>query len=351
MIMTNIDSKKRCRLPAEWETQDAVLLAWPHQATDWNYMLNDVGECYKHIAEAISQHAHLIIVAPDTDPIKQTLRDINQSRISYYDINTNDTWTRDYGAITTIANDGSFIINDFKFNGWGLKFAANHDNLVTRNLFMHGLFNGKYLNRLNFVLEGGSIESNGQDTILTTAKCLLSPNRNGQLSRDQIGNELKQTLGARHILWLENGALEGDDTDSHIDTLARFAPDDTIIYVSCDDPTDSHYEVLEAMRHEILKLRKPDGQAYNTIALPLPNAIFDENGERLPATYANFLIINDAVLMPVYGQQMKDTLAKQIVKIAFPDHQIIPIDCRPLIKQHGSLHCATMQFPKNSINE
>ncbi len=333
------------RFPAEWELQQAVMLAWPHEQTDWAYMLNEVEDCYEQIARAIVRYSKLLIVAPVTSNVRLRLNDCDQENLFFFDVDTNDTWTRDYGVITTLQPDGTPIYNDFCFNGWGLKFASNYDNLVTRKMVFSNILNGKYHNELGFVLEGGSIESDGQGTILTTRECLLSPNRNGDLTRKQISTHLKEVLGAKKVLWLDHGALEGDDTDSHIDTLARLAPHNTIVYVGCDDKTDSHYEELVAMRADLQAMRNINGEPFNLVELPLPDAIYDEDGERLPATYANFLILNDAVLLPIYGQPKKDFLAEQIMKIVFPDHEIISIDCNALIKQHGSLHCATMQFP------
>lgn len=341
--MNNTDNT--LRLPAEWEAQQAVMIAWPHSNTDWNYMLDEVCECYNVMAHAIAKYAKLIIVAPQTQNIRELLNDISEEQIAFLDVDTNDTWTRDYGAITTLTSDGSPIYNDFCFNGWGLKFAANHDNLVTRKMVFSGLLKGLYRNQLGFVLEGGSIESDGNGTILTTRQCLLSPNRNGDLSRREISTHLKNMFGARKVLWLDHAALTGDDTDSHIDTLARFAPDNTILYVGCDDPADEHYDELTAMRNDLKAMVNADGTPFNLVELPLPDAIYDNDGQRLPATYANFLVINNAVLVPVYGQQKKDRLACQIIKIAFPQHDIVPINCCALIQQHGSLHCATMQFP------
>lgn len=343
----NIISK---RLPAEWEKQEAVLLAWPHELTDWNYMLSEVRACFTSIAHAIAAHARLIVVAPDCTAAREALADIPASRISFFEIDTNDTWARDFGALTTVTSDGQYIFNDFKFNGWGLKFAANHDNLITRKLYERDLFAGEYNNCLGFVLEGGSIESDGLGTLLTTSECLLSPNRNGEMTPEMIEERLCDVFGAKRVLWLGHGALEGDDTDSHIDTLARFVSPDTIVYTGCDDPDDSHHVCLKAMEHEILSLRRDNGMPYNAVALPLPDPVYDEDGERLPATYANFLILNDAVLMPVYNQERKDNLACLIMKTVYPDREIIPVDCRALIRQHGSLHCVTMQFPENSIH-
>lgn len=238
---------------------------------------------------------------------------------------------------------------DFKFNAWGLKFAADKDNLITRNLYQKGALRGEYLNYLGFVLEGGSIESDGRGTLLTTSECLLSPNRNGEMSRDEIGRYLADRFNLDKVLWLDHGYLAGDDTDSHIDTLARLAPDDTIIYVGCDDTADEHYESLLAMKRQLAGMTTKEGRPFNLIELPLPDAVYDEDGMRLPATYANFLILNESVLMPSYGQPKKDLLASQILKIAFPGREIRMIDCRALIKQHGSLHCVTMQLPENTL--
>lgn len=336
------------RLPAEWEPQQAVLLAWPHADTDWAYMLDEVERCYTDICTPLSCHTRLIITAPDTERPRKVLTDAgaDMHAIFFLDAPTNDTWTRDYGPITTLSPDGTPRLHDFCFNAWGMKFAANLDNLVNRRMHFAGLMPaGSYRNNLGFVLEGGSIESDGAGTILTTCECLLSPNRNPQMNRHEISQYLKRVFGARKVLWLEHGSLEGDDTDSHIDTLARLAPHNTIIYVGCDDPADTHFSELQAMEADLRAMHNADDEPFNLIRLPLPDPIFDEDGARLPATYANFLIINDAVFLPVYGQKKKDYLASQILRIAFPDHEIVPVDCRALIRQHGSLHCATMQLP------
>lgn len=333
------------RLPAEWEPQRSVLIAWPHPDTDWNYMLGQAEECYRNLAAAILPHARLIVVGPDPELPRRHLSALPQDRITYVQMPTNDTWTRDYGAITLVDDNGRKTVCDFKFNGWGLKFASDRDNLVTRAMYTDGLLEGSYENRLGFVLEGGSIESDGEGTLLTTSQCLLSPNRNGDLNRGQITDRLCQWLGCDHVLWLDHGALQGDDTDSHIDTLARLAPNNTIVYVSTT-PDDPQYDELEAMAAQLAKFRTRDGEPYNLVQLPLPEAIYDEDDAefRLPATYANYLVINDAVLLPTYGQTMPDHLATMIMQSVYPDKQIVTVDCRALIRQHGSLHCATMQL-------
>lgn len=342
----------RRRLPAEWEPVDAVLLSWPHAGTDWAYMLDEVRRCFVDIARAIMRHARLIVVAPDPAEVEHDLGpDIDRSRLTVCPLPTNDTWARDFGAITTIETDGKPRINDFKFNGWGLKFAADRDNLITSRMTDSGVFSAGRINRLGFVLEGGSIESDGRGLLLTTSECLLSPNRNGDLSRGQIEKYLTGAFGLRKMLWLDHGALEGDDTDSHVDTLARLAPPgDVIFYTGCNDPSDSHYDGLRRMAEQLRTFTTVDSRPFTLIELPLPDAIHDpDDGTRLPATYANFLILNNAVLLPVYGQALKDRQAADTLRVAMPGYEIVPVDCRALIRQHGSLHCVTMQFPHNTL--
>lgn len=347
MIMTTLNDNGSVRFPAEWERVGAVMVAWPHSATDWSYMLESVDACYVRLLEAITARTTAIIVTPDPTRLLPIIMmsEINIERIQWYVTETNDTWTRDYGPIITTSGPDDWQINDFKFNGWGLKFAANFDNLVTGKMCRDTALMGQYVNRLGFVLEGGSIETDGKGTLLTTSECLLSPNRNGNLTKQEIEQRLKNYLGVSRVLWLDHGALEGDDTDSHIDTLARLAPDDTIVYVGCDNHADSHYQVLKEMEADISRLRTSDGRPYRLVRLPLPDPIFDEEGMRLPATYANFLIINNAVLMPAYRQPEHDNRASAALAKAFPGYEIVPVDCTELIYQHGSLHCATMQLP------
>lgn len=342
------EDTRKTIFPAEWYPQSGIQLTWPHAGTDWAYMLNEVQECFINIAREIARKELVFIVTPEIESVRKQIKDkVNLENVRFLECNTNDTWARDHGAITLI-DTGAPLFLDFCFNGWGMKFAANLDNQITRKAFREGFLHGKYSNKLGFVLEGGSIESDGTGTVLTTSECLLSPNRNEELNRVEIEEYLKTNLHAEQILWLDYGYLAGDDTDSHIDTLARLCPNHTITYVHCDDVEDEHFKELQKMEEQLKSFRTLKGEPFRLLPLPMPDAIF-EDGERLPATYANFLIINGAVLYPTYNQPEKDRIAQEVLQTAFPNDEIIGIDCRSLIKQHGSLHCVTMQYPLNVL--
>ena len=296
---------KRITLSAEWEEQEFVQLTWPHEKTDWAPMLDEITATYIEMAQAISEREKLLIVAPDVEKVKRLLAEHltthQMSNVVYHQCPTNDTWARDHAFLTL--SDGTLL--DFCFNGWGEKFEASLDNAINRSLY-----SSLYESHLDFVLEGGSIESDGKGTIYTTRCCLLAPHRNQPLTEQQIEQELKRRLRADRIVWLDDEPLPGDDTDGHIDTIARILPDGTLL------------------------------------RMPLPDPIYDEDGTQLPATYANYLIINGAVLVPTYGQPANDERAIQRIQEAFPDREMIPIDSRSIIRQHGSIHCCTMQYPK-----
>ncbi len=344
-------SKNNRSFATEWDNQDGILIAWPHAGTDWAYMLDEVTACYVEMARAILEDdERLVIVAPDADDVKASLgQDVDSQRISIIELPTNDTWVRDYGPIA-VFKDGRTVLTDFTFNAWGMKFAADCDNLVTSRLQARGVFKAPLVNYRDLVLEGGSIETDGNGTVLTTTCCLTAPNRNDALSREQLEQELLDRLGCVKMLWLDHGALSGDDTDGHIDTLARFAPYGVILYCGCDNPEDEHYEPLMKMEEDLKQMTDAEGNPYHLIKLPLPDAMYDEIS-RLPATYANFLVMNHQVLVPVYGQPENDVKACELIGQAFPGRKILGIDCRPLICQHGSLHCATMQLPEGSLTD
>lgn len=302
---------------AEWEPQTAVQLTWPHKDTDWAPILPEITAVYEEMKREIESRETVIVVD---------------------DIPHNDTWARDHGFIT-VEESGQLILLDFKFNGWGEKFAAELDNDINRQLYEQQLIKGTYESHLDFVLEGGSIESDGKGTIFTTTCCLMAPHRNQPLTQQEIEQQLKEWLGAERIVWINHGSLMGDDTDGHIDTLVRIAPNDTLLYIEADE---EHPDLL-LMEQELQQLRTIDGHSYRLLRLPMPRPIYDD-GERLPATYANYLVINGAVLVPTYNQPDLDQEAISTIGKAFPDREIIGIDCRAVIRQHGSLHCCTMQY-------
>ena len=315
---------KKRRMPAEWEPQSAVQLTWPHEATDWAPILPEITAVYEEMAREIKKREPLIIVD---------------------DIPHNDTWARDHGFITVEEvsdlrpQTSDLILLDFCFNGWGEKFEAALDNQINKHLFDRGIVKGQYEPHLDFVLEGGSIESDGKGTVFTTTCCLMAPHRNQPLTQQEIEARLKEYLGAERIVWINHGSLIGDDTDGHIDTLVRICPDDTLLYTGGDDD----HPDLARMEEELKTLRTLDGRPYRLLKLPLPRLIYDE-GERLPATYANYLVVNGAVLVPTYNQPDLDAEAMRIIQQAFPDREIVSINCCAVIKQHGSLHCCTMQY-------
>jgi len=308
---------------AEWEHQSMVQLTWPHEGTDWATILDEITAVYEEMAREIRKREPLLIV--DSIP-------------------HNDTWARDHGFITI--EETSFdqkskalVLLDFCFNGWGEKFEATLDNQINKRLYEQGLVKGIYEDHLDFVLEGGSIESDGKGTVFTTECCLMAPHRNQPLTKEEIEDRLKEWLGAERIVWLQHGSLIGDDTDGHIDTLVRICPNDTLLYTG----GDKDHPDLALMEEELKNLRTMEGSPYRLLKLPLPQPIFD-NGDRLPATYANYLVLNGAILVPTYNQPDLDEEAMRIVGQAFPDREIVGIDCRTVIKQHGSLHCCTMQY-------
>lgn len=332
-------------LPAEWHPQSFIQLTWPHAGTDWAYMLDEVEECFARIATEIAAREPLLIVAPQPEEVRRQLAGrADMANIRFFACDTNDTWARDHAFLTLLTEQGPLLM-DFCFNGWGLKFAADKDNRINRRLYASGLLQGRYVNGKDFVLEGGSVESDGRGTLLTTSSCLLAPNRNDTCGRAEIEARLKRLFCLKQVLWIEDGGLAGDDTDGHVDTLARLCPDDTIVYVQCRDREDEHYAPLCRMEEQLAAFRTPEGHPFRLLPLPLPAAIYDEGGERLPATYANFLVMNGAVLCPTYGQPALDAEALRVIGEAFPGRETVGIDCRPLIRQHGSLHCVTMQYP------
>ena len=333
------------RLPAEWEKQSFLQFTFPHKDSDWADLLPEVTQCFVEIISKASQFQDILIIC---DNIKRVHSLFNNHRNIFCIQNpSNDTWARDHGGISIYENENPVIL-DFEFNGWGNKFNARYDNQITRKLFDMEAFTNCNLKSIPFILEGGAIETDGNGTLLTTSQCLLNRNRNPEFSKKEMEAFLNKELGINSFLWLDYGYLAGDDTDSHIDTLARFCNEKTIIYQGCRNPNDEHYIELLKMKQQLQSFYKSDKKPYTLVELPFPDACTDMKGNRLPASYANFTIINDAVLLPVYGVS-QDQEAIKIIKRCFPKRKIIDINCRVLIEQHGSLHCITMQYHKDIV--
>lgn len=337
------------RFPAEWEPQSAVLIAWPHAGTDWAPRLAEVETTYVALAAAITRFQPLLVCVADA-ALQAHARDrlaaagVDLARVRFLQVEYDDTWLRDSGPITLREGEG-FRLLDFCFTAWGGKFEASRDDRLVEHLHAQGVFGTAARERIEFALEGGAIETDGAGTLLTTWRCLHE--RHPAATREQLTTRLAAWLRQERVLWLDHGALEGDDTDAHIDTLARFAPDDAIVFQACDDAADSHYADLAAMAEEIAALRTRDGRPYRLFPLPWARPILDE-GRRLAASYANYLIINGAVLMPAYGDPA-DARAAEVLAAAHPGREIVPVPCRPLIWQNGSLHCITMQLPEGLV--
>ena len=342
-------SDSRLRFPAEWEPQSAILIAWPHAGTDWADRLGEVEDTYIALVAAITRFQRVLACVADDDVeayarARLASARVDMDRVTFVPAEYDDTWLRDSGPVSLREGDG-FRLLDFRFTGWGGKFDASRDDRLVEHLDAINLFVNNSRQAIDFALEGGAIDTDGAGTLLTTWQCLHE--RHPSIPREELTRRLAGWLAQDRVLWLDHGYLEGDDTDAHVDTLARFAPGDAIVFQACDDPADSHHAELAAMAAEIAALRTPDGRPYRLFPLPWPKPIVD-GGRRLAASYANFLVINGAVLMPAYGDAA-DAAAAEVLAEAFPGREIVPVPCRPLIWQNGSLHCITMQLPEGLV--
>lgn len=340
-----------CRpyLPPEWAPQRAIMLTWPHADTDWADDLDAAEQTFVEIAITVTRFESLLVVCSNPQHRNHVIRRLraagaDPSRVHLAVADSNDSWARDHGPLTVLCG-GEARLLDFTFNAWGGKFEAGKDNAISRTLSQDHALGDTPMESVPLILEGGAVEVDGSGSLLATISSVVTDTRNPGLTQRAMEHELKIRLGLTRILWLQHGHLQGDDTDAHIDTLARFCDRHTIAYVHCDDVQDEHYADLAAMAAELEKLHDASGQPYRLIPLPWPAAVFGDEGRRLPATYANFLIINGAVLLPVYGDAADDVARQQLASV-FPDREIVAINCLPLIRQNGSLHCVTMQLPE-----
>ena len=335
------------RLPAEWEPQTGVMLTWPHPDSDWQSTLKSVESVFVVLTREISRRQNVLLVCYDAahqQSVQETLdhAGIDTGAIRFGLCASNDSWARDHGPVS-VFRDGRVELLNFRFNGWGEKYPAERDDAINHCLAAQGMFGDTKLLDIDRVLEGGSLDSDGQGTLLTSTSCLLHRQRNPDLTRQQIAQNLHAWFGTERIIWLENTALEGDDTDGHVDMLARFTDPQTIVYQHCDEPDYAEFATLTALQHELEQLRRASGEVYRLAALPWPSPKLNAQGRRLPASYANFLMINGAVLVPTY-EDSADDQACNILQSLFPTRAIVPVNCRPLIEQSGSLHCVTMQL-------
>lgn len=329
--MSNSD---KIRAFGEWEDQELLMLSIPHINSDWAEYLDEILDSYEELVKAVSKYQKVLLIAPNLSDFDRFKKFDN---CEFLQIDTDDTWIRDYGAIDVRRGD-EIISYDFKFNAWGGKFNSNKDNMVNKKLFEHF---GTKLEEIDLILEGGSIDFNGDGMMLTTTECLLNDNRN-RLSKDELEIKLKDLFGLNKIVWLNHGFIKGDDTDSHVDTLARFIDKNTVAYAACYDKSDEHYEELNLMKQEL------ETAGFNLVALPLPKPVIYE-GKRLGATYCNFIFINGAIIVPTYGDKEADEYAINALKSALPNKDIIGVDSRVFIRQNGSLHCSSQNRYKRSI--
>lgn len=340
---------QRPRLPAEWEPHAALMVTWPHAEGDWGHDLPEVEACFERLAAAAAQFEPLLVVCPDGPQLARIRARLLEAgvaaeRLILAEAASNDVWARDHGPLTVIRPGGAQLL-DFRFNGWGERHASEHDDRITRRLTQEGLIGASSFRCIDWVLEGGSIDTDGAGTLLTTAACLLNANRNGAVTQEQVESQLQARLGAQRVLWLEAGWLAGDDTDAHVDMLARFVDRGTIAHTACHDPADPHYAPLQAMAEELRAARTLCGEAYRLIELPLPAPRYDGHGRRLPASYANFVFVNGGILVPAYGDP-NDTVAAARLAQARPDLRVVSVPAAALIRQGGSLHCATLHLPE-----
>ena len=314
----------------EWEEQSALLVSLPHSDTDWAPYLGEIQSAYAEFIRAVARFQPVIAIAPNREIFNKICGKINEKfSIKFEQIPTNDTWIRDYGAID-VENDGQIEALNFTFNAWGGKFASDKDNAV--NSALYKIWN-KPLRDIDLILEGGSVDFNGAGTMITTSECLLNDNRNG-ISKENLQNKLSEIFGLKKIIWLDGGFIQGDDTDSHVDTLARFLDRKTIAVASCDDETDVHFAPLASLKSQIL------AHGYKVVELPLPAPIFYEN-RRLGATYANFVFVNGALIVPIYGDK-NDKIVLERLQNVCKNREVVGVDARVFIRQNGSLHCSCM---------
>lgn len=340
------------RMPAEWEPQEAVWLSWPHRRATWPGNFEPVPAVFAEIARHIAE-VQLVRINVGSDEMEASVRqlltdsNVQMDRVRFHRNPTNDCWVRDHGPIYVVRGSGetrerAFI--NWGYNAWGGKYPPfDRDNAIPSRIaeeFGELAFDG------GMILEGGSIDVNGRGLLLTSEACLLNPNRNPNLTKDQIEQRLKEMLGVQKILWVGDGIV-GDDTDGHIDDVTRFVNERTIVTAVEADPQDVNYRPLKENFERLKQMTDLEGRPLEIVTLPMPDAVWDEEF-RLPASYANFLIINDKVLVPTYRCQ-NDDIALETLQKLFSDRNVVGIDCTSLVLGLGSIHCVTQQQPAGRV--
>lgn len=335
-------------MPAEWEPHEATWLSWPHKEASWPGRFEPIPAVFVELTKHLTASELVRINVADEDfaaRVRQLLHagGVNLARVRFHLNPTDDAWCRDHGPIYVVRErDGKRerAINDWGYNAWGGKYLpCDNDDVVPTRIAAEM---GEVLFKPGIVMEGGSLDVNGQGTLLTTEACLLNPNRNPQLNRQQIEQYLKDYLGVTNILWLGDGIV-GDDTDGHVDDLTRFVSANTVVTVLEDDPQDDNYALLQENYRRLLTMKDQDGQPLRVLTLPMPGARYVDD-QRVPMSYANFYIANDSVLVPTYRHE-NDAKACAILQDCFPDRRVIGLDCTDLIWGLGSIHCVTQQQP------
>jgi agmatine deiminase len=340
------------RFPAEWEPQEGVWLSWPSNRATWPDHWASVQKTFAEMTLQFSQRETVFINIDATQKgsverlIKELEDELGMLRgsVQYFDHKTDDAWVRDHGPIYLCKSESQErLISDWQYNAWGGKFPFERDNKIPSLIAK-----AQGLPRVgeSLVLEGGSLETNGVGDLLVTTDCLLNPNRNPKLSKKEIELALVEGLGVKKVHWL-NGCIEGDDTDGHIDNLVRFYSPNGLLVASAPNSNDVNHQILNRLKRECEDLILSTGQSPEIILLPLPDPVY-EHGQRLPMSYLNFFIGNGAVFVPSYGQTKPDAAAADILASAYPEREIIPIDCQNLIREGGALHCLTQQVPQPS---
>jgi len=335
-------------MPAEWHPHTATWLSWPKDAETWPDRVPQVEEIFLQMIAALTPHeiVNLLVDDPVTEESVKRRCDFPSARnIRFHHIETVDSWIRDYGPNFLVGLQG-LAYNDWEFNAWGNKY----EELKRDNRIPKVLADVLHLPRFEpgIVLEGGSIEVNGNGCVLTTEQCLLNPNRNPQFSKDEIETYLKNYLGVETVLWLGEGIV-GDDTDGHIDDIARFVDTNTIICAIEDDPADANFKLLQDNLERLRSLTDANGHSFEIVTLPMPGIVggtstHSRNLDRLPASYANFYIANRVVLAPVFGHA-NDERAVATLQQVFADRRVVPLNCEPLVWGMGTIHCVTQQQP------